>query len=153
MTTLIRRNPLREAAAVQSTLDRMMDEHRRAARPTWNGTTLSLDVQEANNAYTIRANLPGLDAEQINISFHDGVLTISAELPQPTVDENARVLVQERFFGKISRSIQLPQPVTQEQIEAVYEDGVLTLTLPKTEEAQPRQIKVKTNGVINTNSN
>lgn len=153
MTTLIRWNPLREAAGIQSTLDRLMDEQRRAYRPTWNGATLSLDVQERDNAYTVIANLPGLDAENINISFHDGVLSISAELPQPTVEENTRVLVQERFYGKISRSINLPQPINQDNIEATYEDGVLTLILPKSEDAQPRQIKVKTNGVINASNN
>jgi HSP20 family protein len=90
-----------------------------------------------------------VNPEQINISFQDDVLTISGEIPQPAIAENeqARTLLFERSYGKFSRSIRLAQPIDADHVEASYENGVLTLTLAKAPEAQPRLIPVKTNGV------
>jgi HSP20 family protein len=146
MTTIVRWNPFREMAAMQSALDRMFDDSWRTTWPTFSGNTLAFDVYETDTAYTAVVALPGLSAEQINVKLHDGSLTISAEMPQPQVPENARTLLQERTFGTFSRTIALPQPVNADQVEAVYENGVLTLTLTKAPEAQPRLISIKSNG-------
>jgi HSP20 family protein len=108
--------------------------------------SLALEVNETDADYTIVAALPGLNADDINISLHDGGLTIGADFAEPEVNDNTRVLLQERVFGRFSRSINLPQPVVYDGVEATYENGVLTLTLPKTPEAQPHQISVKVNG-------
>jgi HSP20 family protein len=143
MSTIVRWNPFREMAAMQSTLDRLFDESWRTTWPEFTGNTLAFDVYDSDNAYTAIAALPGLSADQINVKLHDGSLTISAELPQPQAPENARPLLQERTFGKFSRTISLPQRVNADQVEAVYENGILTLTLPKVPEVQPKQIAVK----------
>lgn len=78
--------------------------------------------------------------------MQNGTLTISGELTQPQVADNTKVVVQERYFGKFSRSVTLPQNVDANKIEATYENGVLHLTLPKMPEAQPKQIAIKVNG-------
>lgn len=151
MNTIIRWNPLREMAAMQNALDRIFEDTWRSARPIFAGNGLSLDVYEADNAYTVVTSLPGLTADQIQVSMHDGVLTISGELPQGTVPENARVLLQERAFGKFTRSITLPQTVDVEHIEAAFENGVLTLTLPKVPEVQPKLIPVRAGTTVHSN--
>jgi len=142
MTTVVRWNPVREMAAMQSALDQLFENN-------WHGTrgadigALALDVHETDQNYTISAAVPGVSADAVSISFHDSVLTIAGEIPQTTL-ENSKALMLERGYGKFQRSIRLPQPVDTSAVEANIENGVLTLTLPKTPEAQPRQIPVKT---------
>lgn len=144
MTTVVRWNPAREMAAMQNTLDRLFDENWRAARNGAHASNLALDVHETDQAYFVSAVVPGVTAEALNISLHDGILTISGEISQPT-HENARALLLERGYGKFQRSIRLPLAVDASAVEASIENGVLTLTLPKAPEAQPRQIPVKSN--------
>ncbi len=142
MTTIVRWNPVREMSAAQSAFDRFFEDR-------WSGVRgaekrgIAVDVHETAGAYRIVAPLPGVAADGVNISLHEDVLTISAELPQFAAPEDARVLLLERSFGKVSRSLRLPQAVAADQIEAVLENGVLVLTLPKTPEAQPRVIPVR----------
>lgn len=142
MTTLIRWNPIREMSAMQSAMDRLFDETWRGVRGS-EGGLLALDVIETDAAYTLRANLPGVDADAINVNLHEGVLTIGAEIKREEAAEGTRLLVQERAAGRYQRSITLPQPVDADSVEAAYEDGVLLLTLPKVPEVQPRQIPVR----------
>lgn len=144
MTTIIRWNPIREMASIQSAMDRLIENTWANAQTISNGKSLALDIHETDTAYTVYANVPGLSADQINVRLHDNILTISAEVSPRNVEDKTRVLMQERFYGKLSRSVRLAQPVDQDHVEAVYQDGVLTLTLPKTAEAQPRLIAVKT---------
>ncbi len=141
MTTVVRWNPVREMAAMQNTLDRLFDQSWRDARNDVG--TLALDVHETDKAYLVSAALPGVTADAVNISLHDGVLTISTEIPQAE-HENSRALMLERNYGKVQRSIRLPQPIDANGVEATIENGVLTLTLNMTAEAQPRTIPVKT---------
>ena len=140
MATLIRWNPFREVAAFERAFDRAY-ETRRAAAPS--AYALPLDLYETERAFVVNANVPGLSADQIQVSFEDGVLTITAEIKQPELGENMRLLAQERGFGRFSRSLRLGDAVDTTGVEAVYDNGVLTLTLPKTPESQPRQIPVK----------
>jgi HSP20 family protein len=144
MTTITRWNPMREMAAMQSALDRVFDETWRNFR-TFNGSadkSLALDVYETANAYIIQVALPGTTPENVNVSLHEGVLTISGQIAQST-PENSRALMLERAYGQFTRSIRLPAPINSDQTEAVFENGVLSLTLPKTPEAQPHQIPVR----------
>lgn len=142
MSTLVRWAPVRDLAQMQRAMDRMFDE-------TWRGlqsrtaAALPVDVYETDTAYTIVASLPGIKADALNLSLHDDVLTISGEILPVVVPENAIALVVERNAGKFSRSLRLPEAVEADQVEAVLNDGVLTLTLPKTPNAQPRLIPVR----------
>lgn len=143
MSNLVRWNPIREMAVLQNAMDRLFDETWGGMRPTVAGNTMPIDVHERQDAYVVVANLPGLSAEQININWHDNKLTISVELEAPTVSEGNRVLLQERAFGKFARTLTLPLAVDADAVTAEYVNGVLTLTLPKTPEVQPRKITVQ----------
>jgi HSP20 family protein len=155
--TMMRWNPMREVLAMQRMMDRLLDEtwgSVRNAEAEVSAATLALDVYETNTGYVVAATLPGVKAEDIHITYHDGVLTVAGDVPQfrPAGEEkDNRALMTERVWGKFSRSIRLPQPVQADAIEATYENGVLTLTLPKSPEAQPRMIPVRTANVVSQN--
>ena len=141
MGTVVRWNPLRELVAAQRAMDRMYQTNWRDARPTWTGRQLPLDIHEDNEAYTVIADVPGLSADQIEVNLHDGVLTISGESEREELDENTRVLAQERVFGKLSRSLKLPREVDVNSVEAEYRNGTLALTLPKSPEAKNKMFR------------
>jgi HSP20 family protein len=142
MTTIVRWNPIREMAAMQNMMDRFFDDSWRSIRSNVE-LNLDLDVHDTDEAYQVTAALPGVKPENVHVNLHDNVLTITAETTQETRPENSRALVLERAYGKQTRSIRLPQPVVSDKIEAVLENGVLSLTLPKSPEAQPRAIPVR----------
>ena len=151
MATIVRWNPMREFAAMQDAMDRIFEENRRTLRNGNYGVNtraLALDVHENDNTYTVMTVLPGINPDDINVSLHDGALTISAEIIKPEVEEGTRVLLNERVYGKFSRTINLPNAVDADNVEAAYDNGMLTLTLPKVAEAQPRQIPVRFNNVL-----
>ncbi|MFN8376625.1 MAG: Hsp20/alpha crystallin family protein [Anaerolineae bacterium] len=142
--SIVRWNPIREMLAMQTALDRMFEDTRRGA--VEGGNMLALDVHEDDKAFTVVTALPGVKPENINVSIQDDVLTVTGEIPAQT-KENTRTLMQERVYGKFTRSIRLPVSVNNSKVEATFDNGVLTLTLPKAEEVQPKQIQVKvTNG-------
>ncbi len=149
MANIVRWNPVREMDAMQNAMDRLFDETWRNWQPFYSAESganaLALDVHENDNSYVVTTALPGVQPENVNIKLHNDLLTIEGEIPQQTT-ENARSLMQERFYGRFSRTIRLPQPVNRDAVEAVFENGVLTLTLPKSPEAQPKTIPVKVNG-------
>jgi HSP20 family protein len=105
----------------------------------------ALDVQEDKDNFVIRTELPGLKREDIEVSLQDGTLVISGERKVEKVEEGVEVHRQERYYGKFQRVLTLPAPVTADKVKAQYKDGILTVTLPKTEEAKPKQIDVSVN--------
>ncbi len=106
------------------------------------GWTPALDVYEEQDHFIVKAELPGLKKEDIEVSFHDGGLSISGERKSETKHEDAEVYRAERFFGRFQRTVTLPTPVAVDKAKASYKDGVLTVTLPKTEEAKHKHIDV-----------
>lgn len=151
MARIVRINPVRQPNAFDFAFNRLFDDTWRsvfAPENTNNGNQsdyrLAIDVAEADNSYFVSASLPGIDPSNINIHIEDDVLSIEAEVPQAAIDlENSRTLVQERRYGKFSRSIRLPQAVDGDNVDATYANGVLELNLPKLPENQPKQIQVK----------
>ncbi len=151
---ITRWNPFREMANMQNVFDRFFDDWRPYAndwRPFFaegmNANMLAINVHEDDNQYTVTTELPGVKSENINVRQDGDYLLIEADIPEETSeqqDDNKRWLVRERRSGHFSRSIRLPQNVNFDKSEATYHDGVLTLTLPKAENALPRQIPVKT---------
>ena len=110
---------------------------------------LALDVEENEERYIVRADLPGVSLEDISVNIHDDLLTISAETTSESNDESKRVLVRERRVGKFSRSLRFPIPVNGDNVEASFENGVLSVAVPKAEDAKPRQIPVRVSGASN----
>jgi HSP20 family protein len=145
MSTIVRWNPRREMATMQSTLNRLFND---TWHTTWTSVAahLPIDAYETDNEYRVVVDVPGVSQDNINITIHQNVLTVSVDIPQPETPEGQRMLAQERTYGKFSRSIALPRTINSEQVEAIYEDGVLTLMLPIAPEAQPKRITVKSNG-------
>jgi HSP20 family protein len=109
------------------------------------GWTPALDVYEDKENFIVKAELPGMRKEDIDVSLHDGSLSISGERKSETKHEDAEVYRAERFFGRFQRAVTLPAPVAADKVKAQYMDGVLTVTLPKTEEAKPKKIDVAVN--------
>lgn len=105
----------------------------------------AVDLYEDKDNIIIKAELPGLKREDIAVSLHDGALSISGERKSEEKVENAEARRTERFVGRFQRTITLPSSVKGDQVNAQYKDGVLTVTLPKAEEAKPRQIQVSAN--------
>jgi HSP20 family protein len=103
----------------------------------------AVEVSETEDRYVVRAEMPGVRKEDIDVNLEDGVLTISAETRSETEErEGERIIRQERRFGKYLRSLRLGNDVDAQAVNAVYRDGVLELTLPKVEESKPKKIEV-----------
>jgi HSP20 family protein len=102
----------------------------------------ALDVSEDKNSFSVRVELPGLKREDIEVAINDGELAITGERKAETVAEGTEVHRRERVYGKFSRTLTLPSAIVTDQVKAAYKDGILTITLPKAEEAKPKQIVV-----------
>jgi HSP20 family protein len=105
----------------------------------------ALDVQEDKDNFRVSVELPGLKREDIQVSLEEGALVISGERKTETLDESIAVHRQERYYGKFSRVLALPSAVAEDKVKAAYKDGILTVTLPKAEEAKPKTIAVSEN--------
>ena len=104
----------------------------------------AIDVSENEGAYLVKAELPGVARENLDITINDGVLAINAERKEEKKDEKeGRVIRQERYYGKFVRSLRLGSDIDASAIQARYEDGVLILSLPTTADAPPRKLDVK----------
>ncbi len=113
-------------------------------RPDHQVAQFRVDVCESEQAYTVRAELPGVKKEDINISIDGDQVAISAECKnEKEVKEGERVLRTERFYGKLHRAFQLGQPVDEDSASAKYADGVLELTLPKKAAAQAKRVAIQ----------
>jgi HSP20 family protein len=103
---------------------------------------LPVDAYTTPESFVIQANLPGVKLEAVSITIEDDKLTLKAELPEPADD--VEYAIQERAWGEYERILRFNVPIDAEAAEATFENGVLTLTVPKAENAKPRTIKVKT---------
>lgn len=107
-----------------------------------NGWGPAIDLHEDKDNLVVTAEVPGVKKEEIDVSLQDGTLTISGERKHEAKSGEGETYRSERYYGRFQRSIQLPTPVEGDKVKASYKDGVLTVTLPKTEAAKPKQIEV-----------
>lgn len=101
------------------------------------------DVSETDSALIVKAEVPGIEQKDMDISLSNGLLTIKGEKKLEKKEENEQFHSLERSYGAFSRTFRLPVEIDTEKVDAGYKDGVLTVTFPKTETAQPRKIEVK----------
>lgn len=145
-------NPVREMAAMQHAIDRVFDETWRSLNngdnPAISGNWLALDIQENDDMYTVVADLPGINPDDIDITLHDHTLTIAGEVVREELPDGTRSLLAERTVGKFRRTVNLPNDIDSDRVEASYENGVLHLTLPKSEISKPRQISVNSKTLL-----
>ncbi len=111
------------------------------ASQLFTGWSPALDLYESGDHFVAVVELPGMHKEDIDISLHDGTLTISGERKHES-NNGETAQRTERYVGTFRRSIALPNRVNANKVSATYEDGILRVTLPKAEEAKPKQIKV-----------
>ena len=146
MTTLVRWDPIREMMQLQNAVDRLFESELASTLPLWRQSAtawmLPLDVIETEDEFIVKASIPGINPDELDISLTDNVLTIKGEIKVEEA-EDARYHLRERRFGMFQRSISLPVPVNADKVEAMYENGVLTLRIPKAEEVKPKHISIK----------
>lgn len=139
-------SPWNALEGIHSELNRFFDdsfgvpEMRRALAYTF---VPAVDVYETANEIVVKADLPGVAKEELEISIEDSVLTIKGERQSETRSEDQRWTYCERTSGSFSRSMQLPEVVDAEKVKASFKEGVLEVHVPKTEKAKPRRIDVE----------
>ena len=144
MISLTRRQPLREMVSLHRTLEDAFSQP--FVRPgLWGlrGSYPALDVYETPDDVVVKAVVPGIKPEDIELTITENVLTIKGQLERQEEVEQENYLHRERVYGSFSRTLVLPGELDAGKSEAGFENGVLTLTIPKAEEAKSRSIKVK----------
>jgi len=146
--SLIRWDPLREMLSLREAMDRLFEESFVRPRSAWPlsraaGLTVAVDMHETDDELVVTADLPGLRPDDVDIGITEDTLTMRGEFRSEDEGESGNVHFQERRYGSFQRSMALPAPIDADAAEAEFEDGVLTIMLPKTEETRPRQIEVK----------
>jgi HSP20 family protein len=148
MTNLTRWEPAREMMTLREAMDRLFDDA--FTRPLFSirdGGSLwsspAIDLYQTDNAVVVKAALPGFTADQVRINVTDNILTISGELKHEEEETNKSWHIREHRWGAFERSVMLPTGVNPNRAEADFENGILTITLPKSEEAKPKTITIK----------
>src|SRR5262245_21439664 len=146
---MIRWSPSTELATLHTTMDRLFDSFFGSPvtdggtqRPTAPTYVLPLNVREVDSGYEIQAPVPGFEPEEVEVTFSDGVLKIRAQHSEASTRQDGGYLRREVAHGNVQRSIQLPGDVREDGISAHFENGVLTVSLPKAPRPQPRKIEV-----------
>jgi HSP20 family protein len=143
---LIRWDPFREALTLREAVNRLFDESViRTPRiwPSAAGLAVAVDLEETDDDVVITADLPGLKPDDVDISVADSTLMMKGGFRLEDEGERGNAHFRERRYGSFQRAISLPAAVNADEANATFEDGVLTVALPKTEETKPKQIEVK----------
>jgi HSP20 family protein len=146
MAELTRWEPFRDLMTLREAMNRLFEES--FVRPTsffapLAEGTLAVDMYETPDEVVVKAAVPGIKPQDLNISVTGDVLTIKGETKQEEKLDKANYIYQERRYGTFARTITLPTSVNADKAEATFEHGVLTLKLPKVEEVKPKVITVK----------
>ena len=146
MSNLIRWEPVREMMTLREAMDRLFDDA--FTRPlSLSGNTWSIpavDMYQTDNEVVVKAALPGIKADEVQINVTGEVLTLKGETKQENETKEKEYHIREQRWGAFERSIVLPTEVVADKAKADFENGVLTITLPKAEEVKPKTISIKT---------
>jgi HSP20 family protein len=153
MANITRYDPLGEMVSLRSAMDRLFEDSFVSPlswRTISGGTEINppIDVHETDDALVVSAALPGMKADDVEMTITGQTLTIRGEMKADEEVKRDQYLYRERRYGTFSRSIQLPVRVEGDKADATFSDGVLTLRIPKAEEVKPRQIRITTNGAV-----
>lgn len=145
---LIRWDPFREMSALQERMNRLFSDVRaqapvRGEEIVQGAWVPAVDIFETNEAIVLKAELPGITAQDISVEVKDNTLTLKGEnkFEKEVKEENYHRV--ERSYGSFQRAFTLPGTIHQEKVKAKFKDGILEITLPKVEEAKPKQVKVE----------
>jgi HSP20 family protein len=135
---LARWDPFRDMKSVEDEFDRLIG--RAYSRNTW---VPALDVRETDDNFELTLDLPGIDPKDVSVNYEDGMLTVSGKREFSEERQGETWHRIERSFGTFARSVRLPRTADPDKIEAGFDKGVLTISVPKAETAKPRQIEVR----------
>jgi HSP20 family protein len=140
-------SPFQHLSMLRDQIDRLFDSPLDAltssSQQFLSGWLPTIDLFEERDHLVLKAELPGMKKEDIDIQLHGDVLTLSGERKEEEKFEKADTYRAERFLGRFQRTLTLPVAVNADKVQASYKDGVLTVTLPKVEQAKPKQIELK----------
>ncbi|HWA27176.1 MAG TPA: Hsp20/alpha crystallin family protein [Lacunisphaera sp.] len=145
---IVQWNPFQELEQMHARLSSLFEGGRQNGRAGHNLPALEtwapvVDIVEDDRAYLVKAELPGIRKEDVQVTLEDGVLTISGERKQEHEEKTRKFHRVERSYGSFTRSFGLPDNIDAEKIEARFRDGILAVAIAKSESARPRQIEVK----------
>ena len=147
---LVRWEPMRELNTLQTEMNRLFntffDEGNGQGRGASRRWAPAVDLFEREDSLVLKADLPGLSEDDVQIEVRDNVLTISGERRADFEDKQNGYYRVERAFGSFSRSLTLPEGVDADKIDASFDNGVLEVTIPKPEERKPRRIEISGSG-------
>lgn len=147
MTNLVRWEPFRDLISLREAMDQLFEESFVRPRTGWLAPvgegTLTVDMYETDDAVVVKSAVPGIAAEDLDISVTGDTLTIRGETKADEEIREENYFYRERRYGSFCRALSIPVPIVAGKAEAEFENGVLTLTLPKAEEVKPKAIKVK----------
>ncbi|MFO8101421.1 MAG: Hsp20/alpha crystallin family protein [Dehalococcoidia bacterium] len=146
MTSLIQREPI---ASLREMMDRMWEDELRPLalwRGLGDGGQVPLDMYQTENEVVVKATVPGVKPEDVDITIAGDVLTIKGESKVEEEKKEAEYFYRERRHGAFTRTVGLPSGLETDKAEATFEDGVLKLTIPKAEEVKPKKIDIKAKG-------
>lgn len=147
MKYITRRDPFREMRTARRSMDRFFDNFVISQPAVWEQPlrwNVALDVTEDENEFMVKASLPGINPEELEVTFNDDRLTIKGEIKSDEEKEGANYRLRERRYGSFARSLSLPRGIKADEIQASYDAGILSLRLPKAEEIKPKRIEVQT---------
>lgn len=137
-------NPFEGISMLQRRMNRLFDEslndETEELQTSWEPR---IDLLEVGDHFEVTAELPGLTHDEVKVELHENMLTISGEKQSVSNKKDRNFYISERSFGQFRRNFQFPTRIDHTKIDAEFKDGVLTVTLPKAEDAKPKQIEVK----------
>jgi HSP20 family protein len=138
------REPVREMMTLREAMDRLLDDAFTRPISLSGGSVLpAIDLYQDDDEVVVKAALPGLKADDVQISITADVLTLRGEFKQQTEQKKTTYHIREQRFGAFERTVMLPMDVQSDKAKADFENGVLTVTLPKAETVKPRTISIK----------
>ncbi len=143
MSNLIRWEPVREMMTLREAMDRLFDDAFTRPISINNWGMPAIDLYQTEGDVILKASLPGLKADDVQISITGDVLTIKGEFRQNDEAKNSTYHLKEQRSGSFERSLSLPTLVQTDKTKAEFENGILTITMPKAEQVRPKTISVK----------
>jgi HSP20 family protein len=138
----IRRREIPNNLPIDAVLERLFQPFTLQPMPS-TGHRVPISVTETEGQFVVRAAVPGVGPENLEVAVEDGVLKIQGEFKQEEESEDTKVHLREYSYGNISRSIRLPENVDVEKIEAEFKNGFVSITIPKVEEEKPKALKIE----------
>ena len=143
MSNLIRYKPDREVMTLRDAMDQLFDEAFTRPFDLMTSNLPAVDLYQSDDEVVVKAAMPGIKADEVEISVTGDMLTLKGEMQQKEETKGVSYLIREQRYGSFERSLMLPTQVQSEKAKAEFEDGILTITLPKADQVRPKTITVK----------